>query len=331
MLDSAIARKDSYDSFVLGPPIRRRIDGLPEFCMRIQDSIRNTVAFVGFEDNRAECGGINCVGTVFFLEYDGGAYLVTARHVAKQLNDTPFLLRLNKTDNIGSQNVHIDGMQWIYHQDANVDAAVFPFDVRSHEHYASYITQPMILNEEKAQEEYIGIGCQCYIVGLFRLMAGQKRNLPVVHAGSIALLPGDEKIPVTDWDDPDGRRVRYVNGYLVEAQSLAGLSGSPVFVRPSVDFPILMPQSGRQITARSPRNEIYLLGLWQAAWKAPPAEFLGVAQQGHVTVPVGMGVVVPMTQIMEILDLPELKEQRRNQRDSHITPASLQELGKTGA
>jgi len=296
--------------------------------MRIQDSVRNSVAFVGFADDRPGRGGIDCIGTVFFLEYEDGAYLVTAKHVAKELDDVPFLLRLNKTDNVRSSNVPIDGMRWFYHNDPNVDAAVLPFDVRSREFYAAYVTQPMILNESNMDEENIGIGCQCYIVGLFHLLAGQQRNLPVVHSGSIALLPGDEKTPVCDWDDPDGKRTRYVSSYLVEAQTLDGLSGSPVFVRPSVDI-ALTTVSGRQIVARSPRNEIYLLGLWQAAWNAPPTEVLSVAGRGNVIVPVGMGVVVPVMQIVEILERQELVDQRRNERDKNVTPASLQTAVKS--
>lgn len=80
----------------------------------------------------------------------------------------------------------------------------------------------------------IGVGNFTYTIGLFRLLSGEKRNLPVCHFGTIAMLPGDERIPVTDWTDPDGRRRILVEGYLVKSQSLNGLSGSPVFVRPEI-------------------------------------------------------------------------------------------------
>lgn len=42
----------------------------------------------------------------------------------------------------------------------------------------------------------IGIGDMCYTIGLFHLLSGKKRNLPIVHTGNIALLPEDEKISV---------------------------------------------------------------------------------------------------------------------------------------
>jgi hypothetical protein len=92
------------------------------------------------------------------------------------------------------------------------------------------------------EHENYGAGSFTYTVGLFRLMSGEKRNLPVCHFGTIAVLPGDEKIPVKDWRDPEKKRLIFVEGYLVETHSLSGLSGSPVFVRPEYpmdisDFP----------------------------------------------------------------------------------------------
>jgi hypothetical protein len=91
----------------------------------------------------------------------------------------------------------------------------------------------------KAGEVGIGIGELTYTIGLFRLMSGAMRNLPVVHFGSIAMVP-DERIPVQDWRDRN--KTFEVEGYLVETQGLEGLSGSPVFVRQSVIRPLVSTQ-----------------------------------------------------------------------------------------
>src|SRR3954464_11423517 len=61
-------------------------------------------------------------------------------------------------------------------------------------------------------------------VKCLRLLTGSARNLPICHSGAVAMLPEDERVPVVDWTDPDRRRRLHVEGYLVEAQSLAGLS-----------------------------------------------------------------------------------------------------------
>ena len=110
-----------------------------------------------------------------------------------------------------------------------------------------------------------------------------------------------ERIPVVDWTDPDQKRRIFVEGYLVESQSLSGLSGSPVFVRPevSLDFSdTLIPDEGNRLPDVKPAitgglNDVRLLGIWQGAWDAKPDEILSARRGDEVRVPVGMGVVVP--------------------------------------
>jgi hypothetical protein len=50
------------------------------------------------------------------------------------------------------------------------------------------------------------------------------------------MLPKDELIPVRDWESQDPQGRRWVEGYLVETQAISGLSGSPVFVRPTLTY-----------------------------------------------------------------------------------------------
>jgi hypothetical protein len=80
----------------------------------------------------------------------------------------------------------------------------------------------------------------------------------VVHFGTIALVPHDERIPVRDWRARD--RVIQVEGYLVETQSLQGLSGASVFARPSV--PMSLSPSNMLI---DPRYQMS-----QAMYSRPP-------------------------------------------------------------
>jgi len=115
--------------------------------MRIEDSVRDTVVFLGYPSNDPAKGGIDCVGTGFLLLYDGFRYLVTVRHVADFLGEHPFLIRINCYDG-NSDNIPVDSVKWYYDSDPTVDIAVIPFDLpNKREHHgrymASYILVPM--------------------------------------------------------------------------------------------------------------------------------------------------------------------------------------------
>ena len=118
-------------------------------------------------------------------------------------------------------------------------------------------------------------------------MAGERRNLPVVHFGSIALLPGDERIPVRDWERPWENCTRKIEGYLVESHSIQGLSGSPVFARAHVEFSELPTTDGDKVDVLLPSKNLGLLGVWQRAWDAPPDEVHAKFVGQNIRVPIG--------------------------------------------
>src|SRR4051812_15106902 len=93
-------------------------------------------------------------------------------------------------------------MSWYFHPDENVDlaATILSFDPHARGLDYLYLPTEMMLSASMLDRTVIGIGDFAYTVGLFRLMAGRKRNLPIVHTGSIAMLPSDERVPVEDWE-----------------------------------------------------------------------------------------------------------------------------------
>jgi hypothetical protein len=278
--------------------------------VRVSDDLRRCVVFIGFEDDTPASAGIRCASTAFFIVYKASVYLVTAKHAAVGIGDAPFVIRINNTDGT-SDNLHCDGLdfRWYCHDDPNVDLAVLPFnyDLRSHGHDFKYLPEQIIVDATHFTSEDIGIGDLCDTVGLFRLLAGHKRNLPVVHTGNIALLPGDEKVPVSDWDSAKSGNSRLIEAYLVESQSIQGLSGAPVFVRPTVGFD-LSPIGPK---TRLSREQLYLLGVWQGAWDAKPGEALAADRGGRdIRVPVGIGVVTPAIKLIELMESSELQKQR---------------------
>jgi hypothetical protein len=286
--------------------------------MRIDNDLRRCVVFLGYEDDTPNKGGIQCVGTGFLFHYKGMGYLVTVKHVAKQLDDNPFIVRINRS-NMMVENLHADYIKWAYHPDNSVDVAV----VESHfgvGEYASLYLRKNIVSE--IGKDNIGIGDMCYTIGLFRLMYGQGRNLPIVHSGNIAMFPGDERVPVKDRLTGE---TEFVEAYLVEAQTLDGLSGAPVFARPTLEFPVGRDDRKGILGSILPLKNVYLIGIWQGAWNAPPDKILSAEiETGKIVrVPVGMGVVVPITKLIELLELPELKKRRETIIKANIHAADL--------
>jgi hypothetical protein len=218
----------------------------------------------------------------------------------------------------------IDDAKWHYDNDPSIDVAVLPFDlVNEKEHHARFIDDKKeTWWSNKAWKYGVGIGDFCYTVGLFRVLAGNKQNLPVVHFGTIARPLDDETFPTRDWRDPDGRKTIQTRGYLVESQSLSGLSGAPVFVRVSnhhvsaelIEHNPHVPVD--ELGDAVAMWQIHLIGIWQGAWDAPPGEVLGAERGRDVRVPVGMGVVVPIDYVHYILAGDELTGMRKRQNDA---------------
>ncbi len=253
-------------------------------------------------------------GTGFFLWFDGASYLVTAKHVAKNL-EGPFAIRATRQDGTPILLDDVEAL-WFHHPDPAVDISV----VVGIPDGAFSIPENLFATKDKILALNIGIGNETHVVGLYRLMYGKKRNLPVVHTGHLAMVPGDELIPMLDRAT---RERTEVEGYLVEAQTLDGLSGSPVFVRHDWRW-----KQGDKTSILS--SDILLLGMWLGAWDAPPGEVLQLERPDAKKVPVGMGVVAPLQQILDFLMTDEIKTHRKR-RIKEDEAASFQSAFPTRA
>lgn len=312
-----------FQRTTLGPALSCAAFGNRDLKVRISDDIRTGVVFLGHADARTGKGGIHCIGTGFLVQYGGAGYLVTAAHVAAILGSDPFVVRLN-TKKGDSVNIQIDMAEWFYHPDDTVDLALIPFVVPSTSTYdAKYLNEELILTNERIAALDTGLGDFTYTIGLFRLLHGERRNLPIVHSGHIALMPSDEKIPVRDWRSSASKKPVFVSGYLVETNSLRGLSGSPVYVRPWITNNNAFKLHGEAVNLILPRSTVYLLGVWQASWDAPPDEVMAVETGRDVQVSVGMGIVVPAQRIIEILEMDKVKRLREENMAFVVPAASL--------
>jgi hypothetical protein len=296
-------------SFGFDPPV-----------MKIDADVRKCIVFIGHGGDADNPENFRASATGFFVNYGGCSYIVTARHVAMAFGDDPFQVRVNQKDGL-SGLVRYDPTTdpidvWRLHDDPSVDiaAVLFPYDLQGGNLDQLGMGQDLLMTDDDVREHGVGIGDTCYAIGLFRLMQGRKRNFPIVHTGSIAAVPSDEKIPMRS-----GNSRIEVEAYLVEISNLRGLSGCPVLVRPTFFASVpkmIWPKRGETPSVEGPvyvsvpDHNVRLLGVWAGSWDASPDDVLATDHGSQVRVPVGLGVVIPAQRLREILDKPSLVEQR---------------------
>ncbi len=302
--------------YVLGPPVREQ-NG--DCFLRLADDARKCVAYLGYNASDDELD-IEPVGTGFLVSSFGRTFLVTARHVAEEFKTDPFVIRLNDKNGVG-KNDPVDNVKWHYYPgDENMDVALFEY---SPPKWADYVAFPRkaFLSEFKLKSKKIGPGDLVYVVGVFSLLHGKKRNIPAVHTGHVALMADDEPIPLQDWRDQTGQTTIETFGYLIEAQTLPGTSGGPVFARRVVDMQSTLEKTiGKKLEAWS-YGSVWLLGLWQGSWYGAPERYLKLPRDEDVRVPLGTGIVIPAIRIIETLEQDDLV-QKFNEEKNDATGAA---------
>jgi len=196
--------------------------------MRVPDQVQKCVLFVGLpEMPEPEYRGTAFIVTVPGTQSNHFAFMVTARHVAEHLQKSEFYIRANKRD---GTTVALKGRAtdpWWFHptEREDVDAAVTLFSpLELAQLDVDHIPLAMFADQATIERNNLGIGDEVFITGLFTKITETTRNIPIVRTGTVAMIPG-EKIP---W------RNRFIDAYLIEARSIGGLSGSPVFIRESL-------------------------------------------------------------------------------------------------
>jgi hypothetical protein len=175
-------------------------------------------------------------------------------------------------------------------QPINLDHGVFPI--------AGFATT------DRVQSEEIGLGEETIIVGLFASHHGNARNIPIVRIGNIAAMP-EEKVST---------EIGKIDAYLVEARSIGGLSGSPVFV----NMGIMRDRGGvleveKRVDGKKTVRAIYLLGLMH-----------GHFDDKKNSVNMGIGIVVPATKILEVINqeaVLKIEQEKRKRHASENMPA----------
>lgn len=261
--------------------------------MKIPVEVLKAVVFVCYEDQVKH--ELVPVGTGFFLGHDpkdGGTtsprvWAVTALHVIralKKLGVQEVVLRLNPKDPakplIGIPT-KIDS--WFSHPtDDSIDAAILECGIPAE---ADHVVLPLSLcaTDKTFTSNEVNLGDEVFISGFFTHHFGNKRNIPIVRVGNLAAL-NDEKISTDDFGD--------IDGYLVEARSTGGLSGSPVFL----NLGIVRVFGGE--AKFNTGNAIFLLGLVHGHFLANPTP----KKIGADDINAGIAIVVPVGSVRQVVD-----------------------------
>jgi len=298
--------QDGYDVDQLGPAF-----ALPEFRampepanVPIIEEVRKSVLFVGTREK----GKFRPRATAFIVsiadEDVGFRYVVTADHVVSHLlaGGHEIWLRSNKKDGTAQED-NWSKANWMFHPDVgSTDVAIAPIDFSPDEDFRSIVlsgNNSMAATQEILKRYWVHVGHEVIVTGLFRSHYGQQRNIPIIRTGNIAMMLG-EKVHT--------KHCGYTDAYLIEARSISGLSGSPVFI--TVD-----DWAGGQIIGK----RTYLLGLMHGHFDVPNlAEDIVIDTDDEPRgINTGIGVVIPVEKILETINQPEIQAMRKKGIEAH--------------
>lgn len=303
----------------LGNGRRRYIYSDEEREVRVNDVVTKCVAFVGevLHVSDAHFDG-DLVGTGFFVQIEtsiqGRAFhcFVTAKHVIEDLDPSQIYIQVNTRGGGGLRLICGDDAKWWFHPtDADTDVAVLPISVASNLDVAS-VGVEMFLTEERLRDYRIGIGDEVFVTGLFTPASGTNRNYPIVRHGNVARIA----------DEPIRTKMGDVSVYLVEARSIGGISGSPVFVRETVQVALRTPPGTSPNKYLHGVGRMLLMGLMYGHWDTDPEEINSPRVTGE-GVNVGIAIVIPATKIIETINHPELVEMRRMMEREYVDSVVL--------
>lgn len=288
--------------------------------MRVPDQILKSAVFLGKDSlNRREYGGTGYIVSIdygpeyaFTTESAGTMnttrsplmFLVTAAHVASELEKSDFYIRANYRDGSLAEIKQDCSTRWWYHptERDSVDAAVMVLPVAQ---VLSLDILPipvvMFVGEELAKSQNLGVGDEVFVIGLFKNAKGRSKNVPIVRIGNVAMMPS-EKILFPSQNEPE--RLIYAN--LLESRSIGGLSGSPVFIRQTIQTRWGFDAAGGPLgsAARFASGPYHFFGSVIGHWQVP-LDFGGIRPE---IVNMGIAPMVPAHKILEVLAHPELRE-----------------------
>jgi hypothetical protein len=287
--------------------------------VNVAEVLFKTVVYLGCDD---DCGVSECHGTGFcasIASAHGGKYVcvITAKHVAVKLENARNVFVEGSGADRKPQRISIpEGARWWYHamEGDSVDAAVLPMPNLPTD--IATIPPELFLSVGDLDKKHIGPGDETFTAGLFLRLEDYALHLPLVRHGHLALAPPGKVVPI---EITPGNRV-HAEGYLIESHSIGGISGSPVFVRETVQMDGQVAD-GTFVKAQF-YGRMYLLGVFQGHWTIKPGE-INHPYTHPGELPQGLAFVVPAHKVLEIinrLELASIRERREDERGREQRP-----------
>ncbi len=266
--------------------------------MRVPDELIECVAFIQAEDS----GGRRSIGSAFFVGVslelsDNPAldrvilYAVTAKHClsVEGLPATAVQLIANRHDGT-AEFISTAPADWLRHPVA--DVAVLPISLQQGKFKFRAFAAASSATKAFMDERNVGPGDDVFMAGLLVHHPGKPQIMPIVRVGNIAALPNDA-VNLTTGPDVVA---------LIEARSIGGLSGSPVFVHLPFwrDPPKGMVLMGDGGTANSGGTH-HLLGVMHGFYPVGQNDPDGVSQ-GDENLNTGIAVVAFADRILDLIN-----------------------------
>jgi hypothetical protein len=280
---------------------------------RIPPKHLNTVCYL-YESVESARIGKEFGGTAFLVavpsrfKHRTFCYAVTNWHVAPQGSS---VLRVNRRD--GTPEIFEFGPEeWEF--DPNYDIAVKAVPLNPDVHDVAFVHVNGFVTREKLESEKIGPGDDVFMVGRFVDHDGGAINRPAVRFGNVSVMPS----PIKQGNG------RMADSYCIDLHSRPGYSGSPVFVyrTPGYDLEETLGQSVEESYALlAGTNYLGLLGIhfgqfpeiWELKDRGYPAKEGSVPlirEGAYVKGLSGMACVLPAWTILNVLNMPKLRQQR---------------------
>ena len=315
---------------------------------RIPPKVLNGVCYLYATLADAEAGSKHG-GTGFFVHLQsavpgkGFGYIVTNWHVAVEKGFS--VVRVDRID--GTPDVfEFDPSDWCYMPEYDIAVIEAP-DISGQTHKIAFFGESNFLTKEHVEQQKIGPGDDVFMVGRFVDHQGTKQNIPAVRFGNISMDPA----PLTQKNN------QTADTYCIDIHSRSGYSGSPVFVYRTPGYDLeerLGSDSKSQKILFSGTNLLLLLGIhwgqFPEKWEVTDRGKLKYEESQesrenlitdglYIEGLSGMTCVLPAWSILEVLNMPTLKNGRdvvnaelaEKAGDIPIAEASLLEESENGA